>query len=751
MDRATAAIRTLTLVLLPLLGACASRAAEGPGQVQPPAPVPVETNPPQIILQPSEAELRAADRAELDGRELGLMWTFEDPPLAYWAEAYEFEPTPEWLERVRLASVRYGEYCSGSFVSPNGLVMTNHHCARECIEANSAGETDYVEVGFTATSRARERECPGLYLDQLVETTDVTERVHGAAPPGATPQEIADARARAAAAIEEACAEPPTEEQDSTATAPERHCQVVALYHGARYHLYEYRRFAPVKLVFAPELQAGFFGGDPDNFTYPRYTLDVSFVRAYQPGGERPADTREHYFRWDAEGAAEDELVFITGNPGTTSRLITVAQLLYEQEYRHPFLIQLLEGQRDLLQRIASQGEQAEQSVRQQLFEIENSLKAYRGQYAGLLDTLLVGTKIRWERELRERVAAVPALQTGFGDVWDRMADIQRRKMALSPRLNVANTQLVGAPHLSHASQLAQYVRETALPEAQRSEQFRANATQVENALRTPTAVDPQISHSLLALHLDIARRWLTPRDPLLRGLFADAAETAEAAADRLIRSSRVLDVDFRDRIMRGGPDSLAASDDPLLVFARDAAILYDSLEAQWSALIADEAVQKERLATAALEALDGEFPPDATFTLRIADGVVARFPFNGTLAPAVTNYYGMYGRAAAFGNEMPWTVPAAFERNRARIDLATPLNFVSTNDLTGGNSGSPMIDREGRIVGLAFDSNIDFLPGVFVYDTMTGRAISVHSAGIIEALRDAYGARALVTELTAR
>jgi hypothetical protein len=741
MDRTNRTGGALVLALLSLLAACASGAPAGPAVVQPPAPVPVETVPPHVVLEPSAAELRAAERARLDGRELGRMWTFEDPPLAYWAEAYEFEPTPEWLERVRLASVRYGEFCSGSFVSANGLVMTNHHCARACIEANSTAETDYVEAGFLAATRARERDCPGLYLDQLVSTEDVTARVHGAAPPGGTPQEVAAARAEAAAAIEEECAE-----------ETDHQCQVVALYHGARYHLYEYRRFAPVKLVFAPELQAGFFGGDPDNFTYPRYTLDVSFVRAYEPGGERPARTADHYFRWDAEGADEDELVFITGNPGTTSRLITVSQLLYEQAYRHPFLIQLLEGQRSLLQGIAAQGEEAAQSVRQQLFEIENSLKAYRGQYAGLRDTLLVGRKIRWERELRERIAATSSLAAEYGDVWLRMADLQRRKMVLSPRLNVANAQLVGAPHLSYAAQLAGYITEMSKPESDRSEQFRGEAARrVENALRTPTAVNPFVAHQLLALQLAIARRWLAPDDPLVHGLFADAEETPEAAAERLIRSSRVLDIDFRDRLIAGGPDSLAVADDPLLAFARDAAVLYDSLETRWAELTADEAAQKERLAAAALAAADASFPPDATFTLRIADGVVARFPFNGTVAPAVTNYYGMYGRAAAFGDQMPWTVPPAFARNRARIDLATPLNFVSTNDLTGGNSGSPMIDREARIVGLAFDSNIDLLPGVFVFDTTTGRAISVHAAGILEALRDAYGARALVTELTAR
>jgi hypothetical protein len=729
------------VALIMVATGCASAGAgAGEGPVPRPDPVPIESRPPGLVLEPSAAALRVADRVELTGRELGLMWTFENPPVDYWKEAYDFEATPEWLERVRLASVRYGEYCSGSFVSPNGLVMTNHHCARECIEANSTGDTDYVEQGFYAATRAQERDCPGLFLDQLVDIEDVTTRVRGAAAAGAAPGTIAEERADESAAIEAECAE-----------RTGHQCQVVALYHGARYHLYEYRRFAPVKLVFAPELQAGFFGGDPDNFTYPRHVLDVGFVRAYEEDGARPASTADHYFQWDAEGADEDEVIFITGNPGTTSRIITVAQLLYEQEYRHPFLIQLLEGQRSLLEEIAAQGPEAEQQVRQQLFELENSLKAYRGQHAGLRDTLLVGRKIRWERELRARVGSIPSVQAEYGDVWDRMADLQRRKMAVSPRLNIANAEFVNAPHLVYAARLADFMRESAKPEAERSEAFRGEAAQqTEAMLRSPTAIDAQLSLQLLRLQLAIARRFLRPDDPLLRMLFTGPDETPEAAAERLAAASRVLDVDFRDQILRGGPDSIAASDDPLLRYVRTASELYGTLNAQWSELTEAEAVQKERLASALLAAAEASFPPDATFTLRIADGVVRRFPFNGTVAPPVTTYYGMFARAAEFGDEMPWTLPAAFAKNPPRLDLATPLNFVSTNDLTGGNSGSPMIDREARIVGLAFDSNIDLLPGTFVFDTTTGRAISVHSAGILEALRDVYGARALAEELTA-
>jgi hypothetical protein len=663
------------------------------------------------------------------------MWTFEDPPLAYWADAYEFEATPEWLERVRLASVRYGEVCSGSFVSPNGLVMTNHHCARECIEANSTGETDYVEAGFLAATRAQERECPGLYLDQLVSVDNVTSRVHGAAPPGGTPQEVAAARAQAAAAIEEECGE-----------ETDHRCQVVALYHGARHHLYQYRRFAPVKLVFAPELQAGFFGGDPDNFTYPRYALDVSFVRAYG-ANDQPAST-PHHFQWRSEGATEDELVFVTGNPGSTSRLITVAQVLYEQQYRHPFLVHLLEGQRTLLQEMAETSPEVAQQVRQQLFEIENSLKAYTGQLAGLRDTLLVGRKIRWERELRQRVAADPQRAQRFGDLWDRMAALQAKKLEVSPRLNVANKQLIGAPHLMFAGQLVTYLRESAKPEAEQSAEFRGAAQQIRTMLESPSPVDDALGAKLLAIQLGIATRFLSREDPLVRDLLRPG-ESADEAASRLVRESRVLDPVFRSELLAGGSAAAQASTDPLIRFALVAEDAYPRLMKEWQETVAEEDVQNARLAEALFAVYGTGQPPDATFTLRISDGVVQGYPYNGTLAPAHTTIYGLYGRAAAFANEMPWTLPPNFEKANDRVDMSKPFNMVSTNDITGGNSGSPVIDREARVVGIAFDGNIEQLPNEFVFRTDAGRTVSVHSAGILEALRSVYNAAALVTELT--
>ncbi len=524
----------------------------------------------------------------------------------------------------------------------------------------------------------------------------------------------------------------------------------MSLFHGGQYKLYRYRRYQPVKLVFAPELQAGFFGGDPDNFTYPRYALDVAFVRAYRPDGRSPAATPNH-FAWDVDGAREGELVFITGNPGSTSRQITVAQLMYEQRYRHPFLIQYLEGQRDFLEWLAAMGPEMERQVRDQLFGIENSLKAYNGQYGGLRDTVLVGRKIRWERELRSRVDADPRHRARYGDAWDEMAGIQRQKLVVSPRLNVNNPEFLGDPYSQLAGTLVRYVRETQKPEAERLEGYRGeDLAQLEQVLRQPSPVNPEVGTRLLAIRLDLARRWLPPDDPFIRLAFRPG-EDPRQAAERLVRETRVADVQFRESLIRGGPAALEASQDPMIRLALHMDDALRDLQPRWERLTAAQTVQEERLAGALFAVYGTQLPPDATFTLRISDGVMKGYPYNGTVAPARTSFYGIYERAYNFDNAMPFTLPESFAERRERVDLATPFDFVTTNDITGGNSGSPMIDREARVVGVAFDSNIEGLPNEFLYSDVAARAVGVHSAGIVMALRDIYRAEALVAELLGR
>ena len=733
-------MRMKRLILTVLLAACSSTQApvqQAPTPTPtPPRPVTPQPAPLPVRAEPPASALRVADRAQLTGVELGTMWTFENPPLAYWQKTYNFAPSKEWLEHVRLSSVRYGESCSASFVSPNGLVITNHHCARECVAANSEGGTDYVVKGFYAPSRAQEKLCPGLFLDQLVEVENVTTRVQSAST-GASDTEVARAQTAAIEKIQNDCA------QQSRLT-----CQVVTLYNGGQYQLYKYKRYSPVKLVFAPELQAGFFGGDPDNFTYPRYDLDFSVVRAYEADGNTPAKT-PHYFQWRATPLRENELTFVTGNPGSTSRQITVSRVLYERNFRHPFLIQYLRAQHDLLEKIAQQNPAAEQQVREQLFEISNSLKSYEGEYAGLQDSLLLGQKIRWERELRNRINADANLRAQYADAWDRMAEIELQKEQLSPRLNLSNAQWLGAPHLLYAYDLVRYVRERNKPESQRPEDLQGQGwQQLEQMLQQPMAPDPTISQALLLSHLQMVARWL-PEGDSLRARFLNPGETAEAAARRIASGTRILDAAFRQQLIAGGTAAVESSQDPAVKLAIAMLSGRDDLQRRWDEVTAAETVQQARLAKAAFAAFGTDIPPDATFTLRITDGVVKGYPYNGTLAPPFTTFYGVFGRSAEFRNQMPFTLPATYEARKNFITMSVPLDFVTTNDITGGNSGSPIIDRDARIIGLAFDSNIEALPNEFLYQNTTGRTVGVSAAGITEALRNIYRADALLKELT--
>ncbi len=698
----------------------------------PPAPAPT---PAVDVLQPSQAAQRAAERISLTGMELGRMWTFQDPPLAWWRDAYRFSPGPDWLEHVQLGSLRYGEVCSASFVSPDGLVMTNHHCARGCIEELSTPEVDYIQHGFYGPTMDDELECPGLHLDQLRSVDDVTARVSAAARDLVADTARARAQADEAEQIEEEC----QAEADLI-------CQVVSLYHGGRFHLYRYQRFEPVRLVFAPEHQAASFGGDPDNFTYPRYSLDVTFLRAYDEFGQ-PL-TGQPYFRWSEAGAQEGELVFVVGSPGGTSRLLTVSQLMYEKHRTHPYIVQYLSDVVDLYRWIAEFGPEAERSVREELASMENALKAYSGQLAGLQDTLLVGRKIRWEAELRAAVMADTMLVERYADVWAEIRDIQRAKLPVELRAGIYNVGIIGDPHMGLAGQLVRWVRESALPPEERHEDYGAERlAEIEEQLLEPTPVNPDIAARLLAIRLRLARDFLPDDDPLVETAFRPG-ETAMQAAERLVRTSRIMDPDFRRRLMEGGLAAIAEEDELSVRLAvimdearQDLVPLLEELEAA-------EMVQEERLASALFVVEGTDIPPDATFTLRITDGVVARYPFNGTIAPPITSFYGIYERANNFGNEMPFTLPPTYAAARGRVDMAAPLNFVTTNDITGGNSGSPMLNRAAEIVGVVFDGNIESLPNEWLFSEEVGRAVGVHSAGIMEALRSIYQAEALVREL---
>jgi V8-like Glu-specific endopeptidase len=687
-----------------------------------------------VLAAPASA-LRTAQRIALTGTELGTMWTFENAPLDYWEATYGFRPTQDWLDHVRQASIRIPG-CSASFVSGDGLILTNHHCARGCIAANSTPENDYVIDGFYAATHAEEKVCPNAFADVLVGIEDVTTRVRAAQRPDMTNAQIAEATQQATQRITAEC-------QQATGQV----CRVVPLFRGGQYQLYTYRRHTPVKLVMAPELQAGFFGGDYDNFVYPRYALDFAFYRAYESDGVTPVKS-PYYFPFNPTGPADGELVFVTGNPGSTARMITLAQLMYERSYRHPMMVNVFDANRRLIrqQLEAATGQQVI-SLRERLFGVENSLKKYEGEVAGLMDSMLVATKVRWEQEFRDRARTMPEAAS-YLDVWDRIFELQLRKIQLDPARNASNAAWLGSQYLTLPANILALQRTAALPEEQRPAQLRGEQrVRLEQALLAPVA-NAALAASALEAHFTLAADWLPPEHPLLAH-FSPAGESPAAAAQRLVRASRILEPAFRQELLQGGMAALRASTDPAVRLA----LALDSVNAvatpQYQALLAEEAVQVQRLARALFAVYGTRLPPDATSSLRISDGVVRGYPYNSTIAPYKSVFHGMFARAAEFNNEPPFNLPPAFAARKDYIDMTAPVDFVSTNDITGGNSGSPLIDRHARVVGLAFDGNVEQLPNEYVFRTETGgRTVAVHSAGILEALRSIYQAQALLDEL---
>ena len=657
----------------------------------------------------------AVDTVQPGRFDTGKMWTFENPPLDYFQKEYGFTPAPAWLEHVRLAALRLPN-CSASFVSASGLVMSNHHCAREAATAVSHPGEDLLTSGFYAARTEDERRVPDLYVDQLVSLRDVTQDVTTAGTP-------ADAAAEQLA------------ERQSRAT--KLRCEATALYDGGRYSLYCYRRYSDVRLVFVPEKAIGYFGGDPDNFTYPRYDLDVSFFRVYDETG-RPLRP-DSYLAWSDAGAKEGELVFVIGNPGSTSRLATVAQLENRRDLQYPNVVRLLESRGRILADYMRQHPETRAHLINDYFEIQNSLKSFRGELQGLRDPALMARKAAFERNFRNAVLAVPALRSRAGGLWDEIADVRRRIGQLAPALNALNQ---GGP-------LRSQTLATALSIVQYGEAAAGGAPDsVLRELREQIAhetIDPGLDVLMLAAQLEDAARLLGATDPWVAE--ALAGRSAGDAARAIVTGSAVPD-SARRMALLASPGDLATSADPALRLIRDLLPRLRQVVGQFRALTQQETAKGGELARALFDVYGTAIAPDATFTLRIADGVVKGYDYNGTRAPAFTTFYGLYDRHFSNPGDEAWALPPRWAAPPPALDLKTPLDMVSTNDIVGGNSGSPVVDRSGRLVGLIFDGNIESLPGDFIYTDETARAVAVHSAGILAGLRDVYGARRIVDEL---
>jgi len=613
-------------------------------------------------------------------------------------------------------------------------VMTNHHCARACIESSSRPDSNYIMTGFAAKAITEEKKCAGLYVDQLQSIENVTSRVRSAVT-GATPTEQASQRAAITGQIQTEC------NQQTQLT-----CQVVTLYHGGIYSLYRYRRFNDVRLVMAPEGEIAFFGGDPDNFTFPRYDLDVTLLRVYE--NNQPFSP-PNYFRWSRNGAVENELIFIVGNPGSTGRLNTLAQMEFLRDVSYPAALAGYTRALGVYKELATRDTAAARRYQNDVFGYENSFKAVTGYRTGLLDSAQMVRKIAFEREFRARIAADPALRAQYGGAWDAIAAAQRELTTFNPQLRyqgfAGNSTL-----LNLAGQTIRVALESAKPDAERLSAYRgAGLNNVRAAVTRNMPIDTVFERLALTAQFRAAQTELGSDDPFLR--LALAGRSPEVVAASLVRGTRVGDSTFRVSLINGGPTAVAASTDPMIVLARGIDPINRTVSARAAALNAIIATNTEKIGQAMFAAYGTALPPDATFTLRISDGVVKGFPMNGTIAPYKTTFYGLYERSAAFDNKEPFRIPQRWAERRTRLDLTTPFNFVSTNDLIGGNSGSPLINRNAEVVGLAFDSNIEGVANRFIFTTEVARAVSVHSRGITEALRKVYDANSVADELEGR
>lgn len=661
--------------------------------------------------------------------EFGTMWTFDAPPLDYWEARYGFRPDQAWLDHVRLASVRLPG-CSSSFVSEDGLVLTNHHCVRGCISQVSPPETNYLRTGFVAETRDEEVRCPGTYVDQLVAIEDVTPRIREAVTATAAADQVAQ-RNEAVEAVQAAC----------EATSGNR-CQVVAFYNGGMYSLYQYRRYDDVRLVFAPELEKAAFGGDPDNFTYPRFDLDAAFLRAYEDGRPvRPAN----FLRWSEAGAVEDEPVFVVGNPGSTGRLLTMAQMEYLRDVSYPASLADFQRRLDLLRALSAESADAARRYENTILGIENSQKATRGYLTGLLDAGIMARKAAFERDFRTRIEADGELKARYGSAWDEIARAQAELSTFATQSR--HYTLSGSTLAGRALTLLRLADQSERPEDRRLPGWGDAAVErTRQALLRTQPVDVNLEARQFAMWLGVARDELGERDYLVRALLQ--GRSVEEAAQALVRGTTLGDPAAVRALVEGGASAIRASDDPLLAAVGQFVSVADGFVQRAASLNAVISANTEKLGQAIFAAYGTALPPDATFTLRISDGVVRGFPYNGTIAPYKTSFYGLYARSAEFDDRPPFQLPERWKEAESRLDLKTPMNFVSTNDIIGGNSGSPVVNRAGEVVGVVFDGNIEMLPNRFIFTDEVSRCVSVHSMAIIEALRKVYDAAHIADEL---
>ena len=657
------------------------------------------------------------------------MWTFNNFPSSTVGAKYGFAPSQQWLDHVRLSSLRIAEGCSASFISPHGLVMTNHHCVLECVQQLSTSAQNFVQNGFIAQTPAEERRCPVFELDQLTRISDVTAEVQGAIAGRSGAAAVAALHAKEA------------ELEKSCGSDPSTLCQVVPLYEGGIYNLYRYRKYTDVRLVFAPEMSVAQFGGDPDNFNFPRYDFDIGLVRVYENG--RPISSPD-YLKWSADGSKSGALVFVSGNPGGTSRQLTAAQLAFERDSALPNLIPAVAERRGLLERFNTESPERAREGNEALFFDENTYKVIFGREQALLDPEFFQTKVEEERRLRSAVDANPKL-AAQRSAWNDIAQIQKVRARYFDEA-FATSLFRYSDLLSAAITLVRSADQRKLPNGERLPGYTDQALAgVSRDLAAPVPVYKDLEEMQLAWIFSEARRQLGVSDPLVVKMLGK--ESPEQLANRLVSGTRLDQAAVREDLYNGGESAISASADPMIAFVR-------GIEPELLAFVKQSEAQidlptraaAERIAQARFAVYGTSVYPDATFTPRLSYGTVKGFTdARGQFVQPYTTMGSLFQRATG---APPFKLPASWLDAKSSLNLSTPMNLCTTNDIIGGNSGSPLVNEKGEIVGLIFDGNIFSIGGDYGYDAAKNRAVAVDSRALLEGLGKVYRLTRIVDEI---
>lgn len=662
----------------------------------------------------------------------GKMWYFDVPPKDYFYKTYSFLPSDEWFEKARLSAVRIPG-CSASLISEDGLLMTNHHCARGSISKVSRPGENLSEKGFYAKKLSEERKIPGYYVDQLQLIEDVTQEVKDAFNSGKTEEEKVLLRNKKISEIEKRYS------QKSGLI-----CDVVTFYNGGRYSVYGYKRYNDIRLVFAPETKIGFFGGDYDNFTYPRYDMDMSFMRIYDENG-KPLKTK-NYFRWSKEGAKENEVIFVIGNPGKTSRYNTVSQLEFNRDVAYPYTLSLLNNMVNVYKYLIEKNPDKKYTYENALFGVANSQKVYTGILNGLMDDYLIAKKKDFEKTLKQKVISDPELRSKYANIWDDISELQREKALIFSEMVAYNFKMNGkSSYFSFVSDLVDIAYQCRLPENIRPSKFKGAPFDSLKNSYLPLRFDPEVEKIILEFQLKEIKNNLGNTIEVQK-LFSN--KTEEELAQFILNNTKLTDKREIDELFKDNCEKIFSSNDPVISFVVNTYHKASEIKDKYKELQQKEAAKVQLLGNIIYQMFGNSIPPDGTFTLRITDGIVKGFEYNGTIAPPFTTFYGMFDRYYSFTNFDTWKLPERWLKYSSNFDLSTPVNFVSTCDTYGGNSGSPAVNKDLEIVGLNFDRNIDGMSREFIYTSEKGRNVMVHSKGILEALEDIYYAERLVKEI---